>query len=163
MAFDFLKELHQNALERAWNTRPDKPKKDPMPARREKVIAGIDKALQQLKANEANPKRGFYQTKDGVEAVRVQVKYGAKPLAVSGRNAWFVPDAAVFFNKMKAAAKAGELDSAINEAAERKGEPTAPRGPSGRKGRKMDPSKVYNRNLLRYGEQRANELRDRVK
>jgi hypothetical protein len=121
MAVDFIKQLHQVSLEKAWNARPAKAPKDPMPKRRQNVLGSIDTALAQLKNGETNPPRGCYQTRDNFNGVRVQLKYANRPLTIDGRDHWFVEDAAMFFDKARAAVESGQLDSAINEALEAKG------------------------------------------
>jgi hypothetical protein len=121
MVVDFIKQLHQEALEKAWNARPAKAPKDPMPRRRQIVLASIDNALAQLTNGDTNPRRGSYQTRDNFNGVRVQLKYAQRALTIDGRDHWFVGDAATFFSKARVAVESGELDSAINDALEQKG------------------------------------------
>ena len=56
---DFLK-LADPALAKQYSARP---KADPTPKRRAKVIEGIDRTIQQLRANEESPKRGWYSSR----------------------------------------------------------------------------------------------------
>jgi hypothetical protein len=116
MALDFIKQMHRASLEKAWTARPAKVRKDPMPKRRQNVLDHIDGALAQLKSGEANPSGGSYQTRDHCNGVRVQLKYGRRPLRIDGRDHWFVEDAATFFRSARAAVESGELDGAINSA-----------------------------------------------
>lgn len=116
MALDFIKQMHRDSLEKAWNARPAAAPKDPMPKRRQNVLDRIDGALAQLKSGEANPTRGSYQTRDRCNGVRVQLKYGRRALRIDGRDHWFVEDAATFFRTARAAVESGELDGAINGA-----------------------------------------------
>ena len=116
MALDFIKQMHRDPLEKAWNARPVKVPKDPMPKRRQNVLDRIDSALAQLKSGEANPSRGSYQTRDHCNGVRVQLKYGQRALRINSRDDWFVEDAAAFFRSARAAVQSGELDGAINGA-----------------------------------------------
>ena len=158
MAFDFIKQLHQTTLEKAWNARPARPAKDPMPKRRQAVVDRINHALKQLREGEAKPPRGLYQTKEGVAAVRVTLKYGQRPLVIDGRDHWFVEDAAKFFSNAKRAAERGELDSAINAALE--GKAGGQRRQRSTAGKAMSPTTVYGRNIKKYGQARADELLD---
>ena len=73
MSVEFIKQLHQDSLEKAWNARPAKPPRDPMLKRRQNVLGGIDAALEQLKNGEIIPPRGNYQTRDKFYGVRVQL------------------------------------------------------------------------------------------
>ncbi len=116
MALDFIKQMHRDSLQKAWNARPEKVPEDPMPKRRQRVLDCIDRALVQLKSGEKNPSRGSYQTRDHCNGVRVQLKYGGRALRIDGRDHWFVEDAATFFWSARAAVESGELDGAINRA-----------------------------------------------
>jgi hypothetical protein len=116
MALDFIKQMHRDSLEKAWNARPAKVPKDPMPKRRQNVLNRIDGALAQLESGEANPSRGIYRSRDHFKGVRVQLKYGRRALRIDGRDHWFVEDAATFFRSARAAVESGELDDAINGA-----------------------------------------------
>ena len=120
MTVEFIKQLHQNALEKAWNARPAKPPVDPMLKHRKKVLSRIDAALAQLESGENNPPRGLYQTRDNFNGMRVQLKYGQRALTIDGRDHWFVEDAATFFRSAREAVGSGELDGAINDAVDRK-------------------------------------------
>ena len=120
MTIDFIKQLHQNSLEKAWNARPAKPVRDPMLKRREKVMSRIDAALAQLESGEINPPRGIYQTRENFNGMRVQLKYGQRALTIDGRDHWFVEDAATFFRSAREAVGNGELDGAINDVVESK-------------------------------------------
>jgi hypothetical protein len=154
MPVEFIKQLHQNSLEKAWNARPPK---DPMPKRRENVLSRIDEALAQLKSGVTNPPRGNYQTRDNFTGVRVQLKYGQRPLTIDGRDHWFVEDAATFFNSAREAVGRGELDSAIVEAVEAKnkdkGAHPAP------KGMPLAPAENANCNIAPNGKAAATGLR----
>lgn len=110
MALDFLK-LHDAGLERRYSSRP---KKDPTPSRRQKVIAGIDNALKQLAGKDDNPKRGWYSTRGGV--ARVSVRLGNRPLTLQGSDRFHVPAerATDFYKQARASAEKGEMDDAIN-------------------------------------------------
>ena len=111
MRVEFIKQLHRDSLEKAWNARPAK---DPMLKRRQKVLDRIDAALAQLKRGETNPPRGDYQTREKFDGVRVQLKYGQRALTIDGRDHWFVEDAATFFSSAREAVEKGELDGAIS-------------------------------------------------
>ena len=124
MVVEFIKQLHQDSLEKAWNARPAK---DPMPERRKNVLSRIDVALAQLKKGEINPARGCYQTRDNFNGVRVQLKYGQRPLVIDGRDHWFVEDAATFFKSAREAVASGQLDGAINDALEARDKGKGPR------------------------------------
>lgn len=126
MAVKFIKQLHQDALEKAWNARPAKAIKDPMAKRRQHVLSRIDEALEQLKSGDTNPPRGSYQTRDNFNGVRVQLKYGRRALTIDGRDHWFVEDAAAFFSYAREAVETGELDRAISDALESKDKGTRP-------------------------------------
>ena len=119
MTVEFIKQLHQNALEKAWNARPAKPPVDPMLKHRKKVLSRIDAALAQLESGENNPPRGLYQTRDNFNGMRVQLKYGQRALTIDGRDHWFVEDAATFFRSAREAVGSGELDRAILDAVDR--------------------------------------------
>ena len=121
MSVEFIKQLHQASLEKAWNARPAKAPKDPMLKRRQNVMSRIDAALAQLQSGEINPPRGSYQTRDNFNGVRVQLKCGQRALTVEGRDHWFVEDAATFFSLAREAVASGELDRAIIDALEGKG------------------------------------------
>jgi hypothetical protein len=118
MAVEFVRQLHQESLEKAWNARPAK---DPMPKHRQDVLSRIDSALAQLKGGVINPRRGLYQTRDNFNGVRVQLKCGRRSLNIDGRDHWFVEDAATFFSYARHSVENGELDCAINDAIEGKG------------------------------------------
>ena len=120
MSVEFIKQLHQASLEKAWNARPVKAPKDPMLKRRQNVMSRIDLALEQLKSGEINPPRGSYQTRDNFNGVRVQLKCGQRALTVDGRDHWFVEDAAIFFSSAREAVESGQLDGAIIDALEGK-------------------------------------------
>ena len=124
MVVEFIKQLHQDSLEKAWNARPAK---DPMPERRQNVLARIDVALAQLESGEINPARGCYQTRDNFNGVRVQLKYGQRALSIDGRDHWFVEDAATFFKSAREAVASGQLDGAINQALEARDKGKGPR------------------------------------
>ena len=113
MPVEFIKQLHQASLEKAWNARPAK---DPMLKRRQNVLSRIDVALAQLKSGEINPPRGNYQTRDNFNGVRVQLKCGQRALRIDGRDHWFVEDAATFFSYAREAVGSGQLDGAIIDA-----------------------------------------------
>src|SRR5215210_5655183 len=100
MPVEFIKQLHQASLEKAWNARPAK---DPMLKRRKNVLSRIDVALAQLKSGEINPPRGNYQTRDHFNGVCVQLKCGQRALRIDGRDHWFVEDAATFFSLARGA------------------------------------------------------------
>ena len=154
MAVGFIKQLHQDSLEKAWNARPAKAPKDPMPKHRQNVLDRIDGALAQLKSGENNPPRGSFQTRDNFNAVRVQLKYGQRALTIDGRDHWFVEDAATFFSKAREAVGSGELDVAINDALEAKGKGNLP----ARKSKPLDRDKVHNRNVAPDGQASVDEL-----
>jgi hypothetical protein len=116
MPVEFIKQLHQDSLEKAWNARPARPPADPMLKRRRNVLSRIDVALAQLESGEINPPRGSYHTRDNFNGVRVQLKYGQRALAIDGRDHWFVEDAASFFRSAREAVERGELDAAIIDA-----------------------------------------------
>ena len=118
MAVEFIRQLHRESLEKAWNARPAK---DLMPKRRQDVLSRIDSALAQLESGETNPRRGLYQNRDNFNGVRVQLKCGQRALNIDGRDHWFVEDAATFFSYARHSVEAGELDGAINDAIEGKG------------------------------------------
>lgn len=139
MALEFLK-LHSNELEKQFTARPAK---DPMPAKRQKVIEGIDKALAQLKAGETSPKRGWYSSKEGVEGVRVQIKSGMKPLTVDGRSFWVVDDATKFYTEAKRAVQEKKLDDAISAASTSKAKASSA-------GRAESPSRSHGMRLSWY-------------
>jgi hypothetical protein len=142
MALDFIKQMHRDSLEKAWNARPAKVPKDPMPKRRQKVLACIESALAQLESGEANPIGGSYQTRDHCNGVRVQLKYGRRPLRIDGRDHWFVEDAATFFRGARAAVEIGELDAAINGALKSRSKGKAKRNLPARKSKAPEPEKV---------------------
>ena len=120
MPVEFIKQLHQDSLEEAWNARAAKAPADPMLKRRRNVLSRIDMALAQLESGAINPPRGSYQSRDNFNGVRVQLKYGQRALAIDGRDHWFVEDAASFFNSAREAVERGELDAAIIDAVEGK-------------------------------------------
>jgi hypothetical protein len=142
MTLDFIKQMHRASLEKAWNARPAKVRKDPMPKRRQNVLDHIDGALAQLKSGEANPSGGSYQTRDHCNGVRVQLKYGRRPLRIDGRDHWFVEDAATFFRSARAAVENGELDGAINGALKGKSKAKGQRNLSPRKSKRPEPETV---------------------
>jgi hypothetical protein len=160
MPVEFIKQLHQSSLEKAWNARPAKAPKDPMPKRRQNVLSRIDAALAQLKSGETNPPRGNYQTRDNFNGVRVQLKYGQRALVIDGRDHWFVEDAATFFSNAREAVGRGELDGAIIDALEGKD-----KGKNKDKGTRPAPEskspdlgKVYNLNFAPDGKASADQL-----
>lgn len=160
MALEFLKKLERSSLLKEFNKRPDRPKKDPMPKRRQTVINGIDKALAALKAGEDKPKGAYYRTKPHTDVMLCKVKYGSRVLTLDGETEHPTRDATSFYKDARRAAEKGELDNAINASLE--GKTTATRSTGTRKPRgPMDPEKVYQRNLQRYGKERADELRAR--
>jgi hypothetical protein len=118
MPVEFIKQLHQASLEKAWNARPAR---DPMLKRRQNVMSRIDVAQAQLKNGEINPPRGSYQTRDNFNGVRVQLKCGQRALTIDGRDHWFVEDAATFFSSAREAVGSGQLDGAIVDALEGNG------------------------------------------
>ena len=156
MTVEFIKQLHQDSLEKAWNALPAKAK-DPMPKRRQNVLSRIDVALAQLKSGETNPPRGSYQTRNILNGVRVQLKYGQRALTIDGRDHWFVEDAAMFFSKARQAVASGELDGAIIEAVEAKDKDKDTRPAS--KSRPIDPEKFSHLNLAPDAKVSADELR----
>lgn len=139
---DFIKQMHRESLEKAWNARPAKVPKDPMPKRRQSVLNHIDGALAQLKSGEANPSRGSYQTRDHCNGVRVQLKYGRRALRIDGRDHWFVEDASTFFRTARAAVESGELDGAINGALKGGTSGKGRRNLPGRKSKPPEPQRV---------------------
>ena len=157
MPVEFIKQLHQDSLEKAWNARPAK---DPMLKRRQNVQSRIDEALAQLKSGEINPPRGSYQTRDNFNGVRVQLKCGQRALRIDGRDHWFVEDAATFFSSAREAVGSGQLDGAIIDAIEGKsrskdkgkGTPPAP------KSKPVDPETVCNLDVAPEGNTGAEEL-----
>ena len=155
MALDFLK-LADSKLAKEYS---GKPPKDPMPKRREKLVAGINRALAQLQlAEEDSPSRGWYSTKNSV--TRATLRLGSRPLIVDGRSEFFVPRnrAAEFYEQARASAEKGELDNAIRAVAEGNQPKKAKQGQE-RARSAMDREKLYQRNLKRYGKERADELR----
>lgn len=155
MALDFMK-LTDPKLAKEYKGRR---LKDTVPKRREKLIAGINRTLAQLQlAKEDSPSRGWYSTKQGV--TRATLRLGSRRLIVDGQSEFFVPRerAPDFYKQARASAERGELDDALRAAAEG----NQPR--QGKQGQRrprsvMDPEKVYQRNLKRYGKDRADELR----
>ena len=89
MAVEFIRQLHRESLEKAWNARPAKAPRDPMPRRRQGVLSRIDSALAQLADGETSPRRGLYQRRDNFNGVRVQLKCGQRALKIDGRDHWF--------------------------------------------------------------------------
>ena len=155
MALDFLKH-HDSKIENAWNA---KPAKDPMPARHSKIEEGINKALAALKAGTGSLK-SWYQTKDGVDGARVQLRHGSKPLTINGRDHWYSADAPKFYTEALAALKAGHLNDAINALFTGEKQPSLnPAKGASRKGQPLSAEAKHQRNVKRYGEARANELR----
>jgi hypothetical protein len=142
MTLDFIKQLHRDPLEKAWNARPAKVPKDPMPRRRQNVLDCIDGALAQLKSGEANPNRGSYQTRDHCNGVRVQLKYGRRALRIDGRDHWFVEEAATFFRSARAAVESGELDGAINGALKSRSKSKGKRNLPALKSKPPEPERV---------------------
>ena len=103
MVVEFIKQLHQDSLEKAWNARPAK-KKDPMPERREERPEPHRRRAGAVEEGRNQPGRGAaYQTRDNFNGVRVQLKYGQRPLVIDGRDHWFVEDAATFFKSAREA------------------------------------------------------------
>jgi hypothetical protein len=153
MPVEFIKQLHQASLEKAWNARPAK---DPMLKRRQNVLSRIDVALAQLKSGEINPPRGNYQTRDNFNGVRVQLKCGQRALRIDGRDHWFVEDAATFFSSAREAVERGELDGAIIDALQgkEKDQDTRPAP----KSKPLDPEKVVNLNVALDGKASADRL-----
>lgn len=157
MTLDFIKQMHRDSLEKAWNARPAKAPKDPMPKRRQNVLDRIDGALAQLKSGEANPARGSYQTRDHCNGVRVQLKYGRRALCIDGRDHWFVQDAATFFRSARTAVENGELDGAINDALKGKSKAKAKRNPPARKSEPREPERVDTRTVAPDAEATAQD------
>jgi hypothetical protein len=155
MALDFIKQMHRESLEKAWNARPAKAPKDPMPKRRQNVLDHIDGALAQLKSGEANPSRGSYQTRDHCKGVRVQLKYGRRALRIDGRDHWFVDDAATFFQSARAAVESGELDGAINGAL--KGAGKGKRNLAAHKSKPPEPERLVSHTVEPHAEVRADD------
>lgn len=114
MTLDFLK-LHDASLAKAYSARP---KKDPTPKRRTKVIEGIDRAIQQLKAGEQKPKRGWYDVRGNV--AKCKLKVGNKQISINGAKEFYVPHerAEEFYQNARRSVQAGELDRNINAAVE---------------------------------------------
>lgn len=160
MAVEFIKQLHRDSLEKAWNARPAK---DPMPKRRQNVLDHIDGALAQLKNGETNPPRGSYQTRDNFNGVRVQLKFGQRALKIDGRDHWFVEDAASFFSAARKAVERGELDRAINDVLEGKEKGGGKQKAKSKvarpapQGKPLDLKRVYQRTMSRNGEASADE------
>ena len=153
MPVEFIKQLHQASLEKAWNARPAK---DPMLKRRQNVLSRIDVALAQLKSGEINPPRGNYQTRDNFNGVRVQLKCGQRALRIDGRDHWFVEDAATFFSYAREAVGSGQLDGAIIDALEGKDKDKVT-GPAP-ESKPHDSEKVPNLNVVPDGKTCADEL-----
>lgn len=138
MPLDFLK-LHDKALAKSY---ADRPRADEMPKRRNRVIEGIDKMLAALKAGDEAPKRGWYSTRGDV--VRVQLKFGSKPLAINGDKEFFVPRQRVadFYTNARQSVAAGELDGSIIALFGKASGTARKRGP-------MDPAKLAERTRKR--------------
>ena len=153
MPVEFIKQLHQASLEKAWNARPAK---DPMLKRRQNVLSRIDVALAQLKSGEINPPRGNYQTRDNFNGVRVQLKCGQRALRIDGRDHWFVEDAATFFSYAREAVGSGQLDGAIIDALEGKDKDKVT-GPAP-ESKPHDSEKVPNLNVVPDGKTSVDEL-----
>ena len=153
MPVEFIKQLHQASLEKAWNARPAK---DPMLKRRQNVLSRIDVALAQLKSGEINPPRGNYQTRDNFNGVRVQLKCGQRALRIDGRDHWFVEDAATFFSYAREAVGSGQLDGAIINALEGKDKDKVT-GPAP-ESKPHDSEKVSNLNVAPDRKSSADEL-----
>jgi hypothetical protein len=154
MALDFLK-LTDDKLAQDFNKKPEK---DLMPARRSKVLEGIDKALASIKAGEDNPKRGSYSTKEGVS--KATLRFGSRKLAVKGTDEFFVPRERLqdFYTQARKSVEAGELDDAIKAALAGKTEASNAKAPKSEVVRVIQPELVHRRNVKRYGEERAAEL-----
>ena len=142
MVLDFLK-LHDKNLARSYSARP---KADPTPKRRTKVIDGIDKMLAALKSGEEAPKRGWYSIRGDV--ARVQLKHGNKALSINGESEFFVPRerAADFYTNARKSVEAGQMDEHINALFDKGGD--AGRAVRRKRG-PMDPAKLAERNRKR--------------
>ena len=138
MPLDFLK-LHDAKLAKAY---VDRPRTDETPKRRNRVMEGIDKMLDALKAGEDAPKRGWYRTRGDV--VCVQLKHGSKPLAINGEKEFFIPRqrATEFYTNARKSVELGELDSSINALFAKTSTSTRKRG-------SIDPAKLAERNRKR--------------
>ena len=162
MAVKFIKQLHQESLEKAWNARPAKAAKDPMPKRRQNVLGRIDTALAQLKNGDTNPPRGSYQTRENFTGVRVQLKYGQRALTIDGRDHWFVEDAATTSERpARLLEEANWTVSSMTRLRARqgkgKGKAKAKGNLAAPKSKPLDPEKVYNRDAAREDEANADE------
>ena len=149
---DFLK-LADPALAKQYSARP---KADPTPKRRAKVIEGIDRTIQQLRANEEAPKRGWYSSR--ADIVKAKVKHGNRDISINGATEFFIPKerAVDFYTGVKQSVRAGQLDKAINAAVEG----TTQRSTGTRRKRgPMTEEQKHQRNIKRYGEARADAIR----
>lgn len=153
MALDFLK-LADDKLAKEFNKKPER---DVMPARRSKVVEGIDKALAAIKAGEDNPKRGAYSTKEGIS--KATLRLGSRKLSIKGEDEFFVPRERLgdFYSQARVAVAAGELDAAITASLGQVEASTTKRA-SSEATREIRPELVHRRNVARYGEARAAEL-----
>lgn len=158
-------DLVDNKLEKLFNAKPDNEAKV-TERRRTGVLTGIDAAIAAHKKGDEKGPRAWYTVKGGV--ARCTVRSGTKPISLFGKTEYFVPAERVgdFYQQLRADIAKGQHDKDINDAwGERanatRGD-TATRAPSSRKGRKLDPEKVFARNVSRYGQARADELRARA-
>lgn len=157
MTMEFLK-LADATLAKEFNKKPEK---DLMPARRAKVVEGLNKALQAIKEKQDNPKGGIYKTREGTSLATIRL--GSKRLTINGAEEFFVPRErlADFYKAAVKSVEAGELDAAIKDALD-----LAPKAKKGSTVKAIterapiQPWRVYRRNLTRYGQARADELLD---
>ena len=150
------KDLVDNTLEKVFNKKPDNADKT-AERRRKGVLEGIDKSIAALKKGDEKGPRGWYVTKGDV--VRASLRTGTRTVKLDGKEAVFVPKerAADFYVALRKEVEAKGFDEAIN-AAWVADAPTGKRGGRGPRG-PMDPEKLYQRNVQRYGKERADQLR----
>lgn len=155
-------DLIDNKLEKLFNSKPDNAEKV-TERRRNGVLTGIDAALAAHKKGDEKGPRGWYTTKAGV--TRCTLRTGTKTVPLAGRDHVFVPRERVgdFYSDLRKEVAGKKHDAAINDAWGERANATRGGTPSARKGKPLDPEKVHQRNIKRYGEARANELRNRAK
>lgn len=158
-------DLIDNKLEKLFNSKPDN-SEAVAKRRREGVVKGIDAALAAHKKGEAKGPRGWY-TKKG-DVARFSLRSGTKIVPLGGKDFNHCPAERLgdVYSDLRKDVAAGKHDNDIAAAWEnsrRVGSADGTRRLSARAGKPMDPEKVYQRNVARYGQARADELRARAR
>jgi hypothetical protein len=100
----------------AWKN-AGKAKTDPVADRRAKAVASIDGALASIEAGSEPTRMALYKVK--ADVARAGLRLGRRTVQLNGQDAVFVPAERIkdFYEALKAAVEAGELDAELATAA----------------------------------------------